>query len=211
MSPEWDVSLAPRGPSPRRAIASEALVDTRELEALLDGAQETDSLEFKGAMPWSCDQLVKDILAMANVTDGGVVVVGVEDGTLQRQGLDDQQVASYDVEIMRDQVARYADPHVIFSCEIVDDTDGRRFVVINVRPFDEIPVVCRRDGKDVHAGTIYFRSRAGRPRSARVDNSTDMREIILRAASSSLSALRRVGFQPVAAPAYDYNAELGDL
>ena len=186
-------------------------METHEFEALLDGAQETDNLEFKGAMLWNCGQLVKDILAMANVADGGLIVVGIEDQTLQRQGLSDEQVASYDPEIMRDQVAPFADPHVIFTSEIVSDNEGRRFAVINVRPFEEIPVVCRRDSADVHAGTVYFRSRARRPRSARVDNSTDMREIILRAASLSANALRRVGFEPIAIPAYDYDAELGDL
>jgi len=186
-------------------------METHELEALLDGTRETDALEFKGAMDWNCNQLVKDILAMANVADGGTIIVGIEDQTLARQGLTDEQIASFNLEIMLDQVRPFADPHVTFTCEVVSDGEGRRFAVINVHPFTETPVICARDGQDVFAGTIYFRSRDGRPRSARVDNSTDMREIVLRAAARSVNSMRRVGFAPVAAPPYDYDAELGEF
>jgi hypothetical protein len=41
-------------------------VNTDELEALLEGAEETDALEFKTAMDWH-QSLIRDILAMANV------------------------------------------------------------------------------------------------------------------------------------------------
>ncbi len=57
---------------------------TEELEELLEGAEETDALEFKQAMNWD-DGLVKDILAMANIEDGGRIVVGIDDGTFARQ------------------------------------------------------------------------------------------------------------------------------
>lgn len=57
-------------------------MNTAELEALITGAEETDVLEFKGAMSWDRNTFVKDILAMANVIDGGRIVVGVEDGIL---------------------------------------------------------------------------------------------------------------------------------
>ncbi len=82
--------------------------------------------------------------------------------------------------------------------------------MIEVQPFDDVPVICRRDRADVRAGVIYFRSRTRRPQSAAVANSADMRDIVERAAALSARRLRRVGFVPeVAGP--DYNAELGGL
>ncbi len=196
---------------------------TDELEALIEGGEETDSLEFKGAMTWDVRTLVRDILAMANVIDGGRIVIGVEDETFVRQGLLEDQVQSYNLDIMRDQVAPYADPNVQFRCAIVTGQDGLRFAVIDVASFETVPVLCRRDGPDVNRGDIYFRSRSGRPSSARVNNSSDMRDIIEAATMRSARRLGRLGFvansatvHPIAEPfdavqLYDYDAELGDL
>ena len=186
-------------------------MDTETLEQVLDGAEETDTLEFKAAIEWSKNTLVKDILAMANVIDGGRIIVGVEDETFERQGLTDEQIATFNVEIMRDQIAPYADPFVFFRCEIVADRAGQRYAVIEVSPFESIPVVCRKDGADVQAGIIYFRSRARRPQSARVQTSSEMQEIIETAVARSMRRLRRMGFVAEEPAGYDYDDELGDL
>lgn len=185
---------------------------TEELEALLDGAEETDRLEFKQAMPWDKHSLVKDILAMSNVQDGGRIVIGIEDETLARQGVSQEHLGTYVPDQMRDQVAEYADPEVVFSVRVPADHNGRRFVVIEVTGFDAMPVICKRDGPDVTKGTIYFRSPAQKPQSARVSNSTDMRRLIERSIAKRWAQLQQIGFAAApAAPAYDYDAELGGL
>src|SRR5260221_1522431 len=102
------------------------VVDTEALETLLAGAEETDSLEFKGAMPWDRNTLAKDILALANVIDGGRIIVGVEDETFQRQGLTEEQAQTYNIDHMRDGIAPFADPRVVFRCAIVSCTPGGR-------------------------------------------------------------------------------------
>ncbi len=186
-------------------------MDTEALETLLAGAEETDSLEFKGAMPWDRNTLAKDILALANVIDGGRIIVGVEDETFQRQGLTEEQAQTYNIDQMRDGIAPFADPRVVFRCEIVSDRAGRRYAVIDVSPFEDVPVICKRNGADVHAGTVYFRSRSRRPQSARVDSSSDMRDIIERAAALSTRRLRRIGFIPEQQPDDELDAELGGL
>jgi predicted HTH transcriptional regulator len=144
---------------------------TKELEELLQGGAETQTLDFKGACVWSVDTFVKDLLAMANVEHGGRIVVGVEDGTFVRQGVTAAERDSYDVDVMKDQVAPYADPYVEFRVEVVADSTGKEYVVISVAPFDEVPTVCKRDGRDVHKGRIYYRSSVGRPQSAAVGTS----------------------------------------
>ena len=186
-------------------------MNTEDLETLLEGGEETDSLEFKGAMAWDAKSLVRDILAMANVLDGGRIIVGVEDGTFAREGLTEEQVASFIPDVMRDQVAPFADPMVQFRCEIVADSTGKRFAVVEVSPFESIPVICKKSSTDVYAGTVYFRSRSRRPASARVESSADMREIIEAATVRSARRLRRLGYVPEQEPDFDYDSELGGL
>ncbi|MGO4129664.1 helix-turn-helix domain-containing protein [Inquilinus sp. YAF38] len=186
-------------------------MDTDELESLLDGAEETDRIEFKAAIDWNKNIFVKDILAMSNIQDGGRIIVGVADQTFARQGLSETQIATYAIDHMRDQIAPFADPLVIFTRHVVEDRNGLKYVVIDVSPFETIPVICRRDGADVHQGTIYFRSRARRPQSARISNYMELRDVIDTAVSRGMRRMRRMGFAAEQEPAYDYDAELGGL
>ena len=182
---------------------------TEEFEELVLGAAETFSLEFKGPMVWDAIGLVKDILAMSNIVDGGHIVIGIDDDS-NRVGISDEQAASYDIDTMKDQVASFADPAVDFSAHRVTGADGKQFVVIQVSTFREIPIICKKDKGDVCAGTIYTRSLAGKPASARVSNSNDLREIIEMAIARRRASLINVGI--INEPAeYDYEAELGDL
>lgn len=186
-------------------------MDTEEIERILTGAEETDALEFKSAVPWDRNLFVKDILAMANVTDGGRIVVGVQDGSFTRIGLTAGEADSYNIEVMRDQIAPFADPRAVFRVEKATDRLGLLFVVIDVSRFEEIPVICKRDGSDVKAGTIYFRSRTRRPESAPVTNSSDMRDLIELSVVRSAQRLQRIGFVPALQPGPDYDSELGGL
>jgi hypothetical protein len=114
---------------------------------------------------------------------------------------------------MRDQVAPYADPRVIFSRQILQDANGLRYVVIEIEPFEEIPVICARDWHDIQAGAIYYRSRTRRPESARVARSEEMREIVESAIARRSHNLQRIGFVPEADADFQQalDAELGDL
>lgn len=181
------------------------------LELLLEGKQETDAVEFKAAIPWDKNTFVKDILALSNTVDGGSIIVGVEDGTFVRQGVGDDLIATYDIDHMRDQIAPFADPRAVFTRHIITDAQGFRYVVIEVSPFDDFPVICARDGLDVHRGVIYYRSRSRRPESARVSNSADMRDIIEASIARRSRQLRRIGFAPEPSGQYDFDAELGGL
>ena len=186
-------------------------MNTAELENLLSGAVETDSLEFKQAMAWNRNVFVKDILAMANIVDGGRIVVGIEDETLVRQGLSAEEVATFDFQTMRDQIAPFADPRVVFRVELVVDSGGLTFVVIEIEPFDDVPIICKRDGADVNAGEIYYRSRVRRPQSARIDNSADMREVLERSAAHLMGRFRMLGFDAPDDDQAQFDEELGEL
>ena len=186
---------------------------TNELEELLEGADETDALEFKQAMSWDTS-LVKDVLAMANIADGGNIVIGIEDGTFNRQGLSAEQLATFDSDQIKDMVGRFADPFIDFSVSKTADREGKQFEIITVAPFSLIPVICKKDGgskQELRNGEIYFRSKTRRPCSERISNSSEMRDLIDRATVLRMRYLQGLGLQTAPAQSYDFDKELDGL
>lgn len=188
-------------------------MDLSEFETLVDGAAESQSLDFKGSCSWDVKALAKDILAFSNVQDGGFIVVGFDDKTFKRVGVSEQQAKSFDQEIMQDQMANYADPFVVFTVHNdITDTNGLRFVVIRVAEFTDTPVICRMEGKDTHQGVVYYRSNRSRPGSAPVSNAFDMRDILDRAVTRLKAKRKGQGYtvQSDELKKY-YDEELGGL
>lgn len=191
---------------------------TEELEQLLQGAEERDNLEFKAGMAWDTS-LVKDVLAMANLQDGGRIVVGLEDGTLSRQGVTEAQAQTFNMDLVKDAVAPFADPYVDLTTEIVKDASGTKFIVITVHPFESLPVICKRDGgskNELQAGTVYYRSKSKRPASARISTAIDMRTVLDFAVVKRMEYIQKLGLAPVAvgaSPSFKstYDDELGGL
>lgn len=188
------------------------LMDTEAFEGLVEGATESASLDFKTACNWEVRAIIKDVLAMSNIQDGGRIVFGIEDGTLRRVGLSRDQLESFDEETIQDQVAEYADPYVTLTVSKVSGRDGLKFVVISVSEFEETPTICRKDGGDVKRGAIYYRSRSGRPASKPISNEHDMRDVTDRAVIKLMSKRRGQGYETPSTN-YDstYDQELGDL
>ncbi|MFO7676087.1 MAG: ATP-binding protein [bacterium] len=169
---------------------------TKKLEQLLEAAVETQRVDFKASCPWVAASFAKDILALSNVQDGGYIIIGVEerdDGSHERRGVSQVDSDSYALDQMRDDMSAYADPHVDFVLHRVKDRSELLYVVIEVQPFGEIPVICRKDTKDTNAGKVYYRNRNRRVESAPVSNSHDMRDIIERAAVQLMRRLHGLG------------------
>lgn len=148
-----------------------------ELEAILQGQEETQGIEFKRPTPWDVNWLAKDILAMSNVQDGGYIIIGVDD-PFNRIGVTADILETYKIDEMRDQMTKFADPHVDFSISTQQDAAGLHYQIIRVHPFEEIPVICRKNGADIKAGVLYYRNKNRRVESAAVSSSYDMRNII---------------------------------
>lgn len=171
---------------------------TENLEHLFETQQESPQLDFKGPMAWDVKSFAKDFLAMANERDGGTLVVGVEEDKALippyvRRGVSDTDLATFDFDHMKDELARYADPHVDFTVFHVADKDELKFVVIKIHEFDAIPVICKKDCKEVYDGRIYGRKRDKRPQSAPIASSHQMREIIDRATVKMMQHYQRLG------------------
>lgn len=188
-------------------------MELSEFESLIEGSEESQSLDFKAACNWDVKSLAKDILAFSNVQDGGYIVIGFDDKTFKRVGVTEAQAKTFAQETMQDQMANYADPFVTFTVynDIVD-ANGLRFVVIRVFEFPEIPVVCKADAKDISQGTIYYRSRRRRPESEPVSNSFDMRDILDRATVKMMGKRRTQGYTAESVEQKNYyDEELGGL
>jgi len=162
----------------------------------LEAATESQRLDFKRAIEWDVALFAKDILAMSNVQYGGALVIGVDDGTFKRTGVTPAQEKTYVPDLMRDQMTRFADPHVQFDVSVVSDREGKRYVVIEVKQFSEVPVICRvEDPKaGVKNGIMYYRTLHRRPESAPVGNSFDLRTILDLATVKMMQRRRAVGY-----------------
>jgi len=149
---------------------------------ILHGAEERN-LEYKASMNWGKNvtrsKLVRAAMSMANIRDGGAIVFGVEEvapGEFSAVGMADVDAESFNLDDVMDTVNKYADPFVEMELDRVL-WQGRQFVVIQIKEFEEIPVVCRKSGVDLKRGAVYTRSRR-KNESVPISSQTEMREVL---------------------------------
>jgi predicted HTH transcriptional regulator len=189
-------------------------MDRQELEALLEGGTETQKIDFKAPCSWNVESFAKDILSLSNIQDGGYIIIGVSEkrnGTFERKGITDAQHDTFKIDIMRDQMASFADPHTNFIVELVEDNSGLKYVVIRVFQFEEIPVICNKDSRDTRKGIIYYRNKNRRIESAPVSNSYDMRDIVKLATVRMMQRKIELGFTVEPSAKKTLDEELGGL
>lgn len=179
-------------------------METEELERILEGGAETPQVDFKESCPWNARSFAKDVLAMSNTIDGGRIIIGVKEkpkGTFIREGVLPEHKPTYQVDIMKDQLAKYADPFVELTVSFPKDLNGTEYSVIRIEPFREVPVICRVPDKDegLIVGGVYHRNRNKRVESALVSNSYDMRDIVERAMIKMRYRAKQIGYElPIA-------------
>jgi len=178
---------------------------TEELERAIEGQAESQNLDFKADIPWTPASMVKDFIAMANVRDGGTIVIGVSeaDDAFVGTGVCEENLKTYKIDAMRDKLYRYTDPSIDFRLTFPADLSGKKYVVIKVLPFKEIPIISKVSIPDqMAAHTIYYRNTDRRVQSAPVSNSNDLRDIIesavVKMMQRRLDAGFNVGTLPVA-------------
>lgn len=159
-----------------------------ELKELIALGVEQSGVEFKGPCGSEekpqRDKILRAMLAMANHRDGGLVIVGVDETPegLQGTGLTAAQLATWTRDRVGDAIAAHADPSVDFVVERVS-VDDRDFVVLRVRQFADVPVVCKRNGAQedrkqvLREGACYVRPRR-KPESVEVPTAADMRDLL---------------------------------
>ena len=153
------------------------------IDSLILNGREERNLEYKQTMNWSNAatkaKLVKSCIAMANLRDGGTIVLGIErqpDDTYAPLGMEADDYESFNQDGVSTEVNNYADPFVELSV-MRRELDGKRFVIIKLQEFQELPIVCKRDGEKLRAGAIYIRPRR-KIETVEVPSQVDMRELL---------------------------------
>jgi predicted HTH transcriptional regulator len=159
-----------------------------------------ESQTFEG-LKW---RLVKTCMAMANLQDGGYIIIGIserEQGP-ELDGISDEHLPTYQQDELLEMVNRYARPPVSLLLRVVEH-DGRRFVGIRIESFTRIPVLCHKAmpndaGKDaLKPGQIVART-LERISTSRVVDADLMAEIlevaIVKRAAEFISLAQRAGF-----------------
>jgi hypothetical protein len=163
-------------------------MNEQDLLDLISLGKEGRNLEYKKSMPWDSAEfkakITKSVLAMANLRDGGVIVIGMNEnppGHFTDEGMKDEDYDTYTEDILSEHFSKYADPFVEISIRKIErEDDGKKFVFILVKEFEEIPVICKKDGptgSGLFKGRMYCRSRR-KYETVEVPSQTEMREII---------------------------------
>jgi predicted HTH transcriptional regulator len=170
---------------------------SEQLRTAIALGREQRNTEFKGPGERSdkpfLAKVVRAVLAMANQSDGGVVVIGVDDDgvSLTATGLTPAQAATWRYDDVQSSVTNYADPAIDMDVKVVN-LDGRDFVAITVSGFSELPILCKRDYSGVlRNGALYVR-RHGKNESVEVPSHVEMREVIERAAEMVARKMIRI-------------------
>lgn len=161
-----------------------------DIAKMIDLKKETPNLDYKVSLFWKSSHndarldIVKDILAMANMQDGGKLIIGVQDDN-EFVGLTEEEYKTFDVTQVNTYLNNYSDP--VFNCSVIKrEINGKKVVVIDVPEFKETPIFCKKaahSSKDqnkeiLKKGGLYIRTDACE--SALLGSADQMRSLMRR-------------------------------
>lgn len=152
-------------------MSSSPSLPLSEIARYIEASGESENIDVKGPMSWDnhveSANLAKDIVSFANSRDGGVIVIGkseVSPGTFEMTGLTEEQAISFETTKVATWVNSRFSPPVRLCCH-PQDYDGKKFVVITVSEFDEVPILCTKSFQEPNSKnhclkerTIYVRN-----------------------------------------------------
>lgn len=159
-------------------------MNSEEFKQIISIGNEQNGIEFKpGFLYDKKDELlykvIRAIIAMANRRDGGLVILGVEEieKELILKGLSSEELLSLNYDNLSNIVNNYADPNIEFKTETVE-YNSDKYLVIRIPEFIEIPIICKKNFKDIlREGACYVRSKK-KPESSEIPTQTEMRELL---------------------------------
>jgi len=172
--------------------------DEALLELVYHGREERN-LEYKSSMSWQDTstkaKIAKSAMAMANIPDGGAIVIGVvkKGETYDPRGMEQDHVSSFKQDDVMEHInQKYADPYVELTVRTVNK-DNKQFIVVQVSEFGQLPIICKNDGlENLLRGAIFTRSRV-KHETIQVRSQTEMREILDLAVDKEIRRLRSRG------------------
>ena len=173
--------------------------EPRDMRELIYRGVESEELDYKAAMSWTAmsraarAKIVRHCLALAN-TKGGYIVIGVgEDASGHPsvyQGLTPEETHSFDPSTVGPFINRYVEPPIDLTVER-PLVDGKRYAVLVVRPFRNLPHVCTASiENELQTGMFYIRTCDASSRPA--FRAVEMHALIQRALRNQREALGRM-------------------
>jgi len=102
----------------------------------LDRCQESKSVDFKESAPWNDLkwQIIRTALAMGNLRDGGVIVIGASErnDTWDLTGITQENIATYDVDDIIDIVNKFSSPPIKIEVVRVSYRNKNTFLAIQI-------------------------------------------------------------------------------
>lgn len=202
-------------------------IDPKKLVSLLEVAYELRNREFKSPFSWADpsqgalwlrEKITRTVLGMTNTPFGGDVVIGVEEDEkkgLRLVGLTDDQLKSFqDYDGIKGFIDGFSSLATNFDI-YWGDYKSQNYVVLTIQEFDEMPVVCRKNGQSSGVMTkddIYSRSKKA-PYSTIKATDLEIREIVRMAADKEKSQLSGRGWKKaeLVRPAQFYKEQIKDL
>lgn len=206
------------------AIPSSDLPGHKQLHervvAALELCREDQDVDFKESAAWEHLQyrVIHAALGMANLRDGGVVIIGVSerDNAWTRTGIAAAARETFDVDTVSARINAYCSPYVDVDLVVVQH-EGQEYLAIHVREFRDTPIVCKKNGPDksgIVEGGVYVRP-PGMARTTKVTRAEQMHDLLELAAEKRARALieraARIGLKPQTTDASQFDAELEGL
>lgn len=160
------------------------------IASILETPSESRSIEFKPGLQWrdanhqhQLQDIIKSILGMSNIRDGGKIILGVpqkQDKTFDLVGMMPEELQTYDQDHIYQVVRAYANPAPRFEITNVE-YNGKYFIVISIQDFLYTPVICIKNGNNkgyepLVRGSLYIRTH--KPETKKVEEEFEMREVI---------------------------------
>jgi len=160
------------------------------IAAILSTPSESRAVELKPSTPWGdinkqhqLQDIVKSIIGMSNVKDGGKLILGITqnpDRTFRATGMQSPHLQTYDQDHIYQVARAYGNPAPRFEIRNIE-FEGKFYIVFAIQEFLYSPVICIKPGSNAGVeplmkGALYIRTH--KPETKKVDNETEMREII---------------------------------
>ena len=146
---------------------------------------ESKSVEFKAKLPEDSAKYVKTIIAFAN-TQGGCLVIGVDDVTRRVIGVDDDSAFQI-MDRIANVVADSCAPQIVPNIEL-QTIDGHTVVLVTVTPEPNRPYYLKAKGKEL--GTYIRLAGTSRPASPE-----KIKELEMEGAHISWDELTCIGYE----------------
>jgi len=188
----------------------------------LDRCQESRSVDFKESAPWKSLrwQIVRTSLAMGNLRDGGIIVIGASErgDTWDLTGISDKHLSTYDVDDFMDAINKYASPPMEIELVTVKYRNDKIFLAAQIHEFADSPFVCKKNGPDntkkLREGDVFIRP-LGKPRTTRLVSADEMRDLLELAAEKRarriLEVAHRIGLKANDTSSKKFDEELEGL